>query len=206
MIKKVALFDFDNTVAKGDSITKLLIDNITKHPLHIFKLFKVGVLYILYLCHLSTFEKAKSALLFPLNDMDEHDLETFYNQKIVPSYYPNVVETMQQLHDEGYIVILCTASSEAWMKYNQLPIDKLIGTHTKPHSSEIIGLNCKNEHKIDLIHEYLDSIDVQIDYEHSYGYSDSDSDIPMLSLVKNRRRILLKTGQIVDFVPKKQSK
>ncbi|MCD8028499.1 MAG: haloacid dehalogenase-like hydrolase [Erysipelotrichaceae bacterium] len=205
MIKKVALYDFDNTVAKGDSIVKLLIDNITKHPLHIFKFFKVGIIYILYLCHLSTFEKAKSALLFPLNDMDEQQLELFYNDKIVPTYYPNVVETMQQYHDNGYIVILCTASSEAWMKYNQLPIDKLIGTKTKPHSSEIIGKNCKNQHKIDLIKEYLDSINVQIDYDNSYAYSDSDSDIPMLSLVKNRKRVLLKTGQIVDFIPKKQS-
>ncbi len=205
MIKKVALYDFDNTVAKGDSIVKLLIDNITKHPLHIFNFFKVGILYILYLCHLSSFEKAKSALLFPLNDMDEQQLETFYNNKIVPTYYPNVVETMQHYHDEGYIVILCTASSEAWMKYNQLPIDKLIGTKTKPHSSEIIGLNCKNQHKIDLIMDYLHSIDVEIDYDNSYAYSDSDSDIPMLSLVKNRKRVLLKTGQIVDFIPKKQS-
>lgn len=205
MIKKVALYDFDNTVAKGDSIVKLLIDNITKHPLHIFKFFKVGIIYILYLCHLSTFEKAKSALLFPLNDMDEQQLELFYNDKIVPTYYPNVVETMQQYHDNGYIVILCTASSEAWMKYNQLPIDKLIGTKTKPHSSEIIGKNCKNQHKIDLIKEYLDSINVQIDYDNSYAYSDSDFDIPMLSLVKNRKRVLLKTGQIVDFIPKKQS-
>ncbi|MCD7840747.1 MAG: haloacid dehalogenase-like hydrolase [Erysipelotrichaceae bacterium] len=205
MIKKVALYDFDNTVAKGDSIIKLLIDNITKHPLHIFKFFKVGILYILYLCHLSTFEKAKSALLFPLNDMDEQQLETFYNNKVVPSYYPNVIETMQQHRDDGYIVILCTASGEAWMKYNQLPIDKLIGTKTKPHSSEIIGFNCKNQHKIDFIMDYLHSIDVEIDYDNSYAYTDSDSDIPMLSLVKNRKRVLLKTGQIVDFIPKKQS-
>ncbi|MCD7892577.1 MAG: haloacid dehalogenase-like hydrolase [Erysipelotrichaceae bacterium] len=205
MIKKVALFDFDNTVAKGDSIVKLLVDDICNHPLHIFKLFKVGILYILYLCHLTTFEKAKSALLFPLDYMNEQQLETFYHDKIVPSYYSNVVETMKQHHDNGYIVILCTASSEAWMKYNQLPIDKLIGTQTKPHSSEIIGLNCKNQHKIDLIMEYLDSIDVQIDYDLSYGYSDSDSDIPMLSLVKNRKRVLLKSGKIVDFIPKKQS-
>ena len=47
--------------------------------------------------------------------------------------------------------------------------------------------------------ECLKEHDIQIDYDNSYGYSDSNSDIPMLSLVQNKKRVLLKTGQIIDF-------
>lgn len=205
MVKKVALFDFDNTVASGDSIVRLLIYDLKKRPWHIVLFIKVAILYLGYLLHITSFEKAKSALLFPLDVMDDQELEKFYKTYVEPSYYPHVVLEMEEKRQQGYIVILCTASAEAWMKYNQLPIDCLLGTKTKPHSSEIIGINCKGKAKIDRIMDYLNSIDVSIDYDRSYGYSDSDSDLPMLSLVKNQKRILLKTGQIVDFVPHKKS-
>ena len=39
----------------------------------------------------------------------------------------------------------------------------------------------------------------KIDYENSYGYSDSNDDIPMLSLVKHKKRVLLKTGEMIEF-------
>ena len=114
-----------------------------------------------------------------------------------------MVEEIKKKKEEGYIVIVCTASSEVYMQYNELPIDCLLGTKTKRidnhPSSQIIGKNCKGKEKIPRILEYLQSQNIEIDYENSYGYSDSNSDIPMLSLVKNRKRILLKTGEMIDF-------
>lgn len=203
MVKKVALFDFDNTVANGDTITRLLIYDISKYPWHVFFFLKMAFYYGLYLLNLSSFEKAKSALLFPIRYMSEKDFEQFYQQHVEIYYYPNVVLEMQKKKDEGYIVILCTASSEVYMKYNHLPIDQLLGTRTRrinnQETSEIIGKNCKGKEKIHRIHEYLKSQNIEIDYENSYGYSDSNDDIPMLSLVKHKKRVLLKTGEIIDF-------
>ncbi len=205
MVKRVALFDFDNTIAQGDSITKLLIYDLKRHPGHAIHFFKLVIYYSLYLLHISSFEKAKSCLLFPLDYMSDQDLADFYHQYVEPSYYCNVVEEMQRRKDEGYIVILCTASCEVYMQYNQLPIDQLLGTITDypgHPSSQIISKNCKNEEKISRILNYLKSQNIEIDYENSYGYSDSDSDWPMLSLVKHKKRVLLKTGEIVDFIKK----
>lgn len=203
MIKKVALFDFDNTVANGDSIQRLLKYDIQKHPLHFFYFIKVGILYLLYKLHLSSFEKAKSAMLFPLDYMNDEQLQMFYQQYVAVHYYPNVVKEMQSKKDEGYIVILCTASCESYMQFNQLPIDQLIGTLTKrEHNHEtscIIGKNCKGKEKINRILDYLNKQNIEIDFENSYGYSDSNDDIPMLSLVKHKKRVLLKTGKIVEF-------
>lgn len=203
MVQKVALFDFDNTVANGDTIVRLLQYDIKKHPWHVILFLKMAFYYGLYLLHLSSFEKAKSALLFPIHYMDEQDMEQFYHDHVEIYYYSNVVAEMQKKKDEGYIVILCTASSEVYMKYNQLPIDKLLGTRTRRinhrETSEIIGKNCKGKEKINRIHEYLSELNIEIDYENSYGYSDSNDDIPMLSLVKHKKRVVLKTGEIIDF-------
>lgn len=200
MIKKVALFDFDNTVATGDSIVRLLNYDLSHHPLHIFHFISVAYHYCLYLLHITSIEKVKSALLFPLRYMNEDDFRKFYKEYVEIYYYDNVVKVMQEKKDEGYEVVLCTASVEAYMKYNQLPIDKLLGTRTIPHTSQIIGKNCKDEEKVLRILEYLKSQDIEIDYENSYAYSDSRHDIPMLSLVKHKKRVLLKTGEIVDFI------
>lgn len=200
---KVALFDFDNTVANGDSIVRLLKYDIRKHPWHILYFIKIAFFYLFYLLHISSFEKAKSCLLFPLDYMNDQELEQFYHEHVEKYYYPNVVDEMQQKKDEGYIVILCTASCEIYMQYNQLPVDQLIGTITEYNqhpTSHIVGKNCKNEEKVPRILNYLNSQNIEIDYENSYGYSDSNSDLPMLSLVKHKKRILLKSGQIVDFI------
>lgn len=204
MKKAVALFDFDNTVASGDTIARLLVYDLKRHPWHVFFFIKVGIYYVLYLLKIVSFEKAKSALLFPLDYMSDQQLEQFYHQHVEIYYYPHVVEQMQKHKDEGCIVILCTASSEVYMQYNQLPIDCLLGTQTKrvDHhpTHEIIGYNCKGQNKVPRILDYLHSQNIDIDYENSYGYSDSNSDLPMLNLVKHKKRVLLKTGKIVDFI------
>jgi len=160
-------------------------------------------LYIGYLLKINSFEQAKSAILFPLDFMSDEELECFYKHYVEPYYYPNVVEEMKKRKAEGCIIILCTASSEAYMKYNSLPIDVLMGTITKRinhhATSQIINKNCKNEEKVNRIQEYLLENHYVIDYDHSWGYSDSSSDMPMLNLVKNKIRVELKTGALSQW-------
>ncbi len=203
MVCKVALFDFDNTIAHGDSIVELLKYDLKKHPHHALCFIPFSFYYLLYLLHIVSFETAKSKLLFPLKYMSDQELDCFYQKCIKKNYYKNVVEELCSKKEEGYIIIICTASCEVYMQYHQLPIDQLIGTKTEYYNhptNRIIGKNCKNEEKVFRILSYLKSKDIVIDYENSYGYSDSRSDIPMLSLVKNKKRVLLKTGEIVDFI------
>lgn len=197
MIVKVALFDFDNTVCSGDSINRLLVYYCSKHPLSIFNFILLIFKSIGYLLKIVSYEQLKSTILFPLEHMSDQELKTFYINKVKPHYYNNVVEEMKKKKEDNYHIILCTASSEVYMKYNDLPIDKLIGTKTNGHT--IIGKNCKGKHKVTLINEYLKENNLEIDYDNSYAYSDSKSDFPMLEMVKNRIRIELKTGNIISW-------
>ena len=65
-VTKVALFDFDNTVARGDSIALLLKHDLKHHPWHALYFIKVGILYLLFLLHLISFEKQNQQFYFQL--------------------------------------------------------------------------------------------------------------------------------------------
>ena len=199
MKQAVALYDFDDTLANGDTINRLLIYDLKKHPLHLFKFIKVGLLFVGYKLHMNTFEKSKEALLFPLRSMDAASQMAFYKQHVAPYYYKNVVETLNKHKENGLYVVICTASTSSYMQYTDLNCDVLIGTDIDDHY-HIVGGNCKGKNKIPKILHALEKENIEIDYENSYGYSDSNSDIPMLSLVKNRYRIVKKTGEIIPFV------
>ncbi|MBO6048118.1 MAG: haloacid dehalogenase-like hydrolase [Erysipelotrichaceae bacterium] len=199
-----AFFDFDNTITHGDSIYRLLRYTLKKHPLSILRYIKTGILGLGMVFHLVSMETSKSALIYPLDIFTPEELKKFFNEQVVPSYYPHMVEELQKRHDEGCMVFLVTASEEAYMIYNELPIDVLMATKTEKkgdrYTSKIVGLNCKGANKVTIINDYLKAHDLEIDYERSYGYSDSKSDIPMLKLVKNRYRVSKKDGSLSEFV------
>ncbi|MDD8049373.1 MAG: HAD family hydrolase [Thomasclavelia sp.] len=204
MKTKVALFDFDRTIIHGDSGSYLLSYYIKKHPLSVFRLLQVGILYIGYLLHFCKINAAKTKWLFPIDKMSEEEIEEFYDSKVAIHYYDNVVERIKELHEEGYYIIICSASVEAYLKYCKLPVDKIIGTRTLDIdgklSGRMIGLNCKDNEKVIRINEVLLDNHISIDYNNSYAYSDSKSDIPMLNLVKHRIRIDTKDGKMSKFI------
>lgn len=201
---KCAFFDFDNTIAKGDTIYKLLPYTLKRHPLAIFRFVKTLFLGIGYGLHMVSMETLKSSILFPLTLLSEEEQKKFYQDVVVPSYYPHMVEELKKRQEEGCIVFLVTASSEAYMRFNKLPIDVLMGTVTKQvnghYTSQIVGKNCKGANKCYRINDYLKAHDMAIDYDHSYAYSDSKSDIPMLKMVKNRYRVSLEDGSLSEFI------
>ncbi len=197
MKRPVALFDFDNTLARGDSIVQLVKYGLKRYPLYIFYLILTGVFYLGYLLHISSLERAKSNLLYPLRFMSEDELKDFYQKEVASHYYPHVIEELKQRKEEGCFVIVCTASCETYMRYHDLPIDAMIGTIYE--NGKIQGKNCRYENKVPRILDCLSKNGIEIDYDRSYGYSDSYSDKPMLTLVKHKKRIMLKTGKIIEF-------
>lgn len=204
MKQKFAFFDFDDTLIHGDSIRYLLDYYIKKHPLSIFRLIEVGVLYIGYKLKICSFTKAKSAILFPLKNMSNKELQYFFEHHVADKYYQNVVAELKDKKEQGYQVWIVSASVEAYLQYCTLPVDRIIGTKVEMqdthYTSKVIGKNCKNEAKVERIYEILNEKGWQIDYENSYAYSDSIHDVPMLKLVKHRIKVNKKNGEMSPFV------
>lgn len=196
-MQKVALFDFDNTLLRGDSIHKLVLYYLKKHPLSILNFIRVGYYFIAYKLNIFTIEKAKDALLYPLTKMSMKEIDQFIEEKIIPNLYENVVKELEDKKQQGYLVFLVSASAELYLKRIPLPADFIIGTVYE--DKQLIGDNCVHKNKVPRIQRVLEEHNIEIDYLNSFGYSDSKLDIPMLDLVANRIRIELKTGKMLPY-------
>ena len=204
MKQKFAFFDFDDTLIHGDSGRALLSYYLKKHPLAFWHSFKIGILFALYLVGIVSFQKAKSAWLFPMDKLNDDQLNDFYQKYLVPRYYDNVIKELKQKKEAGNLVYICSASIEGYLRFCDLPVDGILGTKTKvvngKYTSEMIGKNYKNEEKVIRLNEVINKLGVEVDYDNSYAYSDSTHDIPMLKMVKNRIRINKKNGEMTPFI------
>ena len=186
---KVALFDIDKTIIKGDSMFKILGYTLRKYPKAIlgivpliFKLFK-------YKVGLINTKTAKESMFYILKYLNKDDLYDFYKQVLKKNIYCDAENRMKELYSRNYKIILVSASPECYLKYFEEEefIDFVIGTRLYREGNnvknKIIGENCKGEEKVRRINEYLRKLDIIIDKENSVAFSDSLSDIPMFNLV-----------------------
>ena len=139
-----------------------------------------------------------------IKNLSDEELNDFYQTCLIPKYYPNVVAELKDKKNDGYLVYICSASIEGYLRFCDLPVDGILGTKTEviggKYTSRMIGNNCKNEEKITRLTAVIAKLGVEIDYENSYAYSDSMHDIPMLKMVKNRIRINKKNGEMTPFI------
>jgi HAD-superfamily subfamily IB hydrolase, TIGR01490 len=204
MERKIAFFDFDDTLIKRDSMLHLLVYYTKSHPLAIFQWLKIFIYGILYFIKIIPFLSLKKEILYPISKMSSDELKEFYQNNLVKRYYPHVVSILKEKKKEGYLIFLVSASPEAYLIHTDLPVDFIIGTllaqENGKYSNKIISKNCKHEEKVVRINKILKEENILIDYEHSFGYSDSTSDLPMLRLVKNRIRVDKKDASLSEFI------
>ncbi|WP_438350480.1 HAD family hydrolase [Paenibacillus sp. FA6] len=197
MHTKIAIFDIDKTIIRKDSMFLFVWYGIKKRPLAFVKLFEIGLKTLLYKLRLIQVEKVKSSYFHAISFLEETDLEHFYDSVLVPYIYQDALMELKKRKENGYHVLLVSASPHAYLKYfKKLPyVDEVIGTelirNNGRYTHVIEGNNCKGEEKTIRISHYLKDSGLQIDYENSCAYSDSLSDLPMFRLVKNRYLINL---------------
>ena len=201
-----AIFDVDYTIIKGDSMFLMLIFGIKKRPLIIFYTPIILVKIVLALLGIIDIRVAKEAIYIPLKFLTEKELEGFYNEVLLNNLNIEVMKRLKQHKEEGYHILLASASPEAylsWFKKNNY-IDGIIGTKIKKiddkYINKIEGENCKGSEKLKRINQYLEENNLEIDFENSFAYSDSLGDKPMLSLVKNRYKVSKRQGIIGEFI------
>lgn len=208
MNKKIALFDVDYTILKGDSMWSLLFYGIKKKPLTVLYLPVIFLWVIGYAFKLVSLNKVKEKIFFVVNHLSEDDLETFFKKLVKEKMYPTAKSNLERYRVEGYYILLVTASPHAYMKYFKKYgyADEVMGTVLEYNNGQyrnvIIGENCKSEEKVRRINELLEKNKFKIDYENSVCFSDSNADIPMMKLVNenNRFRVNKKTGNTSEFV------
>lgn len=176
-MKKYAIFDFDKTITDRDSI-KILWQTYGKNMGSQYYLqgISIGASFIGYK-FTGNFNPTKNKMAKIFDYMTEEDIEEFVNEVLPKYYYKDALEEIKHLKEEGYTLLLVSASYENYMKKvgENLGFDHVIGTRLG-RLNELIGDNNRREEKVARIESYLEEIEESIDYENSRSYSDSYRD------------------------------
>lgn len=203
MHKKYALFDFDGTLCKGDSIIrfctfarkqKLSTRRQLLAGLWAAAQFKAGRI---------TIEKAKQIALQWMEGRSELEMQDvaqrFCREVLVPRFFPEGIAALQKEKEEGAIVLLITASPSFYLEPMRdiLGVADVIGTRmdVDPDGlyTSLVGDNCRGLQKPLRLAEYLASKGDRLDYDASAAYGNSTGDVPMLEVCS--RKVAVNPGK-----------
>ena len=200
MQKSYALFDFDGTLIRGDSIITFCFYAVKKRlcsPLHLLKAAALGALYM---CHAITAEKSKQGSLSFLKGRSKAEVDEIANgfarDVLIPRLYPQGVEEIRMHQKKGREVWLISASTAFYLEpmKEHLQLNGLIGTRMHVdengvYSGLIDGHNCRGVEKTLRLAEVLAATDCMVDSADSYAYGDTAGDIPMLMLCQHKTAV-----------------
>lgn len=172
---KVNLYDFDNTIYKGDSSTDFFFYSLTRKPIILITLPKIIIRAIEYKLGIINKTKFKEAIFGFLKYIDvDLYVESFW--KSHNQYIKDFYKGTDHSHD-----IIISASPEFLLSpiCDILKVKGLIGSKVDKHTGVFNGLNCHDEEKVKRLKKEYKNIEV------INAYSDSKTDIPMLKLAKN---------------------
>lgn len=208
--------DFDDTLAKGDSILPYLLYCIKRGLARRRQFLKAAIAFLGWKLKPSTGRAAKETTLSyiagrTVEEMDDIARD-FFREVQQKSFFREAVAEMQRQRDNGAKIVVVSASSDVYMRVlpEFLSCDEVICTVCEVKDGVYtgkVGKNCKGDEKVRRIREWLQSRDLAIDKAASSGYGDSPSDAPMLLLTaspvmvnpKARLRKAIPDGRIVRW-------
>lgn len=172
---KVNLYDFDNTIYKGDSSTDFFFYCLSRKPIILTTLPRIiirSIKYKLGIINKTKFKEANFAFLKYI-DVDEY-VEAFWasHSQYIKDFYKS------SNHKDDIII---SASPEFLLSpiCESLKVKGLIASKVDKKTGLFSGLNCHDEEKVIRLNKEYNDVKVM------NAYSDSKSDIPMLKLAEN---------------------
>ncbi len=191
-----ALFDFDGTICKGDSIVSFLKYSLKHKQMTLKDLAKGLWGYTLYVFKRISSTQAKERGMAFLKGKTQKEVEAFcqkwYDEKLSKKIFEKAKEEIKT-HQKNHIkVLVVTASPDLYLNpfKEDYGIIDIIGTRIDVDekgicTGRISGENVRGLEKNLRIAEYLAAKGWTVDTEKSWGYGNSIYDEPMLHLVGN---------------------
>lgn len=193
-----AFFDFDDTLARGDSILPYLLFCIRRGLAPKRQLFRAALAFLRWKLQPSTGRAAKETTLsfiagHTVEEMDEVARD-FFRESQQKRFFAQGVRQLEEHRRNGVTTVIVSASSDVYMRVlpEFMPVDHVISTTCEVSNGRYtgkVGKNCKGEEKVRRINEWLDAKGLAIDSGRSFGYGDSPSDAPMLLLTASPRPV-----------------
>lgn len=191
---KCAFFDFDNTLAKGDSVVPFLLYAIRRRRAPRRQLARAAWGYLTQLGRPGKGSCAKEHTFSFIRGKTVEELDDlardFFREEVTPRLFEDAIAELWQLKSSGHTVVVVSASADLYMHLlpELLPVDAVLSTHCVVENGAYtgkVGANCKGKEKERRITEWLKTNGLTLDTVHSCAYGDSFSDGPMLGLVGN---------------------
>lgn len=190
-----ALFDFDKTLSRGDSVVPFLLYCIRRGVAPVGQLPRALHGYVRQRIHPEQIALAKEWTLSFLAGRAKAEVDElardFWRDALRQRIFRQGEAELARLRAEGYAIVVVSASASAYMNVlpEFLPVDGVLatvcGVDADGRYNGRVGENCKGVQKPLRIAEYLAANHLTLDYDASRAYGDSASDAPMLSLVAN---------------------
>ena len=193
MVKTYALFDFDGTLIRGDSIVWLCRYAFVRGEIGLGELFAILWASVRYGLRLLPAERAKERALRFLAGKSRAELDRFvadfYAAELAPRLRPEGVAAIDRHLAAGHEVLLVSASSAFYLEplKARLRLTDIIATRLDTDANgaltgRVCGDNCRGLQKPLRLAEYLAAKGDRLDFETSTAYGDSAGDLAMLRL------------------------
>lgn len=182
-----ALFDFDGTLTRRDTMLPFLLFVLRKNPRSLVDLPRLGFLAAPYALGWLSKESIKGVALrlwrrVPASRRQEI-LGEFYDDAIRPRLLSGGVTRLEWHRAQGHRTVMVSASVDSYLSLvaKRLGFEHLLCTRTELEPTpRVSGPNCYGEEKVRRLR--AEPWFGEVDWAASYAYSDHISDLPMLRL------------------------
>lgn len=187
----IALFDFDGTLIKKDSMVLLFLryfDLSIRNVPKLTRLIYETIKYFLKIYSQKQFKEIYINLIINSSRYkDRKALFDDFSKYLIGMIFKSAKKKISELKSKGYTVILLSASPDLYLKKisRELGFSELICTRMdyEDNKAVVSGLNCYGKNKIKMLLSSHEGD--KVDWKRSYCYSDSESDRKLLSLFGN---------------------
>jgi phosphatidylglycerophosphatase C len=198
---KIAVFDFDGTIYKGDATKDFCWYFYRKKPLRSYYLLVQLTYWLLWRLKLLTTTQFKSTFIQFLNRANDEQitglLNSFWEEK-KSLVHANLVLEISRLKKDGAHVVVVSASPELFIKTFclSLGVDTVLGSELKVLNNKYsLLVNCRGQEKLKRIKRDF------TDFEIIAAYSDNEDDDVLLNMAKNGHWVD-KKGKLIPFLQK----
>lgn len=202
-----ALFDFDDTLCRGDSILPFLMFAMERKVAPKGQLWQAAMGYLDYRIDPNQDAAAKARALSFMKGRTQQEMDDlsrdFFAGRLKGRFFTDGLREMERLKAEGKRIVVISASPEVYMRLlpAYMPVDAVLATPCtldaeKRYTGEV-PVNCRGEEKLRRLRVYLEEHDLSIDRAASCSYGDSLGDRPMLlltdhpTLVNPKKKLML---------------
>ncbi len=198
---KIAVFDFDGTIYKGDATKEFCWFYYRKKPFKAYYFIIQLAFWMQYRLGLLSTTQFKSKFLQFINNNDATQIDVlvalFWTKKkeLVRGH---LIDEITRLKKEGVHIVVVSASPELFIKTFclSLGVDTVLGSELKVLNNKYsLLVNCRGQEKLKRIKRDF------TDFEIIAAYSDNEDDDVLLKMAKNGYWVD-KKGKLIPFLQK----